>query len=70
MILGDLILYRDGIIYFKTEPIKVIIKGQEVVISFNILLLGKDKAVLGMPFLQEFNPKINWIIGAVEIKNI
>jgi len=38
-------------IHFKTGPIKVIIKGQEVVISFNILLLGKNKAVLGMPFL-------------------
>ena len=34
-ILGNPILYRDSIIYFKTELIKVIIKGQEVVISFN-----------------------------------
>ena len=25
------------------------IKGQTVIINFNILLLGKDKAVLGMP---------------------
>jgi len=51
MISGDPILYGDGIIHFKTELIKVIIKGQEVVISFNVLLLGKDEAVLGMPFL-------------------
>jgi len=48
---GNPILYRDSMIYFKTELIKVTIKGWEVVISFNILLLGKDKAVLGMPFL-------------------
>ena len=48
---GDPILYKDSMIHFKTGPIKVIIKGQEVVISFNILLLGKNKAVLGMPFL-------------------
>jgi hypothetical protein len=31
--------------------------------SFNILPLGKDKAVLGMPWLQEYNLGINWVIG-------
>ena len=45
------ILYKDGIIHFKTELIKVTIEGQKVVISFDILLLGKDEAVLGIPFL-------------------
>jgi len=48
---GDPILYRDGIIHFKTGPVKIEIKGQKIVILFNVLLLGKDKAVLGMPFL-------------------
>jgi len=48
---GNLILYKDGIIYFKTRPVKVTIKKQKVVIYFNVLSLGKDKAVLGMPFL-------------------
>ena len=37
------------------------IKGKKIIISFNILLLGKDKAVLGILFLKEFNPRINWI---------
>ena len=50
-ILGDLILYRDGIIYFKTGLVELEIKGRNVITSFNVLLLGKDKAVLGMPFL-------------------
>ena len=58
-ILGDLILYGDGIIYFKTGLMELKIKGRNVVISFDILLLGKDKAVLGMLFLQEYNLKIN-----------
>ena len=40
-------------------PIKLELEGREIVISFNILLLGKDKAVLGIPFLREFNLKIN-----------
>ena len=54
-ILGDLILYKDSIIEIEIGPVKVEIKRQRVSISFNILLLGKDKAVLGILFLKEFN---------------
>jgi len=68
-ILGDLILYRNGIIYFKTGPVELEIKGQKVVVLFNVLLLGKNEAVLGILFLQEFNPKIDWIIEKVEIQD-
>ena len=42
-------------------PVKVEIKGRKIIIFFNVLLLGKDKAVLGIPFLREFNLKINWV---------
>ena len=35
---------------------------------FDVLFLGKDKAVLGMQFLQKFNLKINWITKEVEIQ--
>ena len=51
----------------ETEPIKVEIKGRKVVISFNILPLGKDKAVLGILFFKEFNLRINWITKQVKI---
>ena len=63
----DPILYKDGIIYFKTRPVKIEIKGWKLVILFNILLLGREKAVLKILFLQEFNPKIDWITEEVEI---
>ncbi len=43
----------------KIGLVKVEIKGRKVVISFDILLLGKDKVVLGILFFREFNPKIN-----------
>ena len=43
----------------ETGPVEVEIKGRKIVISFNILLLGKDKVVLGILFFREFNPKIN-----------
>ncbi len=43
----------------ETGLVKVEIKRKKVVISFNILLLGKDEVVLGIPFLREFNLRIN-----------
>ncbi len=55
----DPILYRDGIIYLETGPVELEIEGKNIVISFDMLLLGKDKAILGMLFLQEYNPKID-----------
>ena len=47
----------------ETGLVKIKIKRRKVVISFNILLLGKNKAVLGILFLKEFNLRINWVIG-------
>ena len=46
---GDPIFYKNGIIHIETEPVKLRIEGWIVIISFDILLLGKDKAVLGIP---------------------
>ena len=40
-------------------PVEIEVKGRKVTISFNVLPLGKDKAVLGIPFLREFNLKVN-----------
>jgi len=67
MILGDLINYRRSIINLETGLVIIRIEGKEVIINFNILLLGNNKTVLEMPWLQEYNLKINWIIGDVEI---
>jgi len=49
MILGDLINYRENIINLETGLVIIKIKGKEITINFNILPLGNDKAVLGMP---------------------
>ena len=38
-------------IYLEIGLVELEIEGRNVVVSFNVLLLGKDKAVLGMPFL-------------------
>ena len=48
IILKILINYKGGVINIKIELIIIRIKGKEIIISFNILLLGNNKAVLGM----------------------
>jgi len=48
IILKNLINYRGGVINIETKLIIIKIKGNEIMISFNILLLGHNKAVLGM----------------------
>jgi len=49
IILRDLINYRGGIINLEIGLVIIRIKRKEITINFNILLLGNDKAVLGMP---------------------
>ena len=48
MILGDPISYKNKVIYIKTELVELRIKGQIVIINFNILLLEKDEVILGI----------------------
>ena len=49
MILGDPIFYKNKVIYIKTKLVELRIEGRIIIINFNILLLGKDKAVLEIP---------------------
>jgi len=48
---GDPISYGNGIIHFKTGPVEIEIEGWSVEVLFNVLLLSKNEAVLGMLFL-------------------
>jgi len=45
----DLINYKGGIINLKTGLVIIRIEGKEITMNFDILLLGNNKAVLGMP---------------------
>ena len=47
-IVGDPISYGNGIINIEIGPIRLKIKGKEIVILFNILLLGNDEVILGI----------------------
>jgi len=48
MILKNLINYRGGIINLEIKLVIIRIKRKEVIINFNILLLGNNKTVLGI----------------------
>jgi hypothetical protein len=48
MILGDLVLYKNKIINLKTGLVQINIKKRDIIVNFNILLLGQDEAVLGI----------------------
>ena len=41
-------------------PIKLQIGDQIQEMNFYVTDLGQDRMILGFPFLQQFNPKINW----------
>ena len=49
IILGDPIFYKNRVIHIKTKPVELRIKGRNIYISFNILLLGNNEAVLKIP---------------------
>jgi len=51
MILGDLIVYKNKMIYFKIGLVELELEGRHIIILFNVLLLRKNKVVLRMPFL-------------------
>jgi len=49
IILKDLINYKGGIINLEIGLVTIKIKRKEIIMNFNILPLGNNKAVLGMP---------------------
>jgi len=49
MILGNPINYKGGIINLEIGLVIIKIKRKQVIINFDILLLGNNKTVLGMP---------------------
>ena len=48
-ILGDPIFYKNKVIRIKIKLLKLKIKGQRIIINFNILLLGNNEVVLKIP---------------------
>ena len=52
MISRDPVLYKDGIINLEIGSVQINIKRHNIIVNFNILLLGQDEAVLGIIWLR------------------
>jgi len=59
IILENLISYKRNIINMEIELVIIKIKGKAIIMNFNILLLGNNKVILGILWLQKYNLKIN-----------
>ena len=57
-------LNKAGSITHKTQ-LQIQFKNLTRTVDFYITDLGQDRAVLGFPFLKEFNPEIDWDKGII-----
>src|SRR5712672_3791947 len=46
--------------------LRILYNGKEDLQDFYIMDLGKDRLILGYPFLRMFNPQINWVKGKLK----
>src|ERR1700682_1264598 len=46
--------------------LRVLYDGKQKLQKFFLTSLGKDRMILGYPFLREFNPRVNWTEGKLE----
>ncbi|CAG8981637.1 hypothetical protein HYALB_00013707, partial [Hymenoscyphus albidus] len=57
---GTEIGYQNGIIDHSTIPTKTNIEGHCSDTQFDIVEMGSKEAILGMPWIREHNPDIDW----------
>jgi len=46
--------------------LRVLYNGKQKLQRFFLTSLGKDRMILGYPFLREFNPQIDWTEGELK----
>ena len=64
---GTKINYQEGVIDQGTIPSKLVTPdGHTSFVQFDIALIGKHEAILGMPWIKEHNPEIDWNAGTVQ----
>jgi hypothetical protein len=56
---------QDGTLNRFTN-LEVMVDSHKEILRFYITDLAEDRAILGFPWFQEFNPKINWKNGTID----
>ena len=60
---GCKVSYKDGFITQETVQLPVLILGQDKNITFDITDIADHQLILGILWLRNSNPVINWTIG-------
>ena len=59
---GTHINHNQGIIDQGTVPSKLVIENRHASeVQFDIALIRRHQAILGMPWIREHNPEIDWV---------
>jgi hypothetical protein len=60
---GDLFDYNNGRIDKETDQLLCSIQGHEWSVTFDVMHLEEHDAILGIPWLRDANPDIDWCTG-------
>ena len=60
---------RAGLIEYSTW-MNLKVGNKDMKTRFLVTDLGKEQMILGLPWLKEYNPKINWATGTIDIDSI
>lgn len=64
---GNLLEYQDGVVNRCTTPTRLQTpEGHQADVQFDIAGIGRHQAILGMPWIREHNPIIDWNQGTLE----
>lgn len=66
---GNLLLYNEGRIEEETDHLPICVHNRLTSTQFDITDTGQWDIILGIPWLREFNPQIDWTTGQVQWKD-
>ena len=49
--------------------IYIVIRGRKLLTRAHIIGLGRESLILGLPWLQRYNPMIDWKMGSFHFRN-
>ena len=60
---GSKVTYKNGLITRETAQLPVRLPGKDEYITFDITDIADHELILGIPWLRNSNPVINWTTG-------
>jgi transposase InsO family protein len=63
---GEQFEYNNGIVDREADHLTTKIHGKKFDITYDLVDLGRHDVVLGLPWLRNANPLINWYTGRIE----